>query len=381
MTFLQIFTLGYHSNYLLAGLAVGLIIAVYSFFRLNKLFNYFNIKEKNSLVCRLFIFGIIFIFCYNIQSTFTILLTYLFFSSVLADIIRIVYEIISKYFNRECISIRKFHRNGIFALIFFILIVSFSIYGMSHIDSTNYSINTNKTNESYSILYISDIHYDTIQDTQLFKNKLQEMNNTKPDIIILGGDIVDERTSKKSMEEVFSLLGGLNSTYGIYYVFGNHDKQPNINDYINGSKPFTNTHLINIIKNSGINILEDNFSCINNDIDLIGRGDSGFEDSIPRKNSSDLVNVNSSKFTILLDHQPVDVKLNSKLGVDLQISGHTHGGQLFPYGFASEIAGKYNYGKYIVGNMTQITSSGFTGWGIPLRNEAKCEYVLININQ
>lgn len=382
MSFVQIFNLGYRSNYLFAGLLVGLLIGIYTFFRLSKLFDYYNLKKRNSLILRIIISICIFISCYNIQSTITILLTYLFFSSVIADIIRIIHKIIIKISKLSPSKfIQKIHRSGILALIFFILIVSVSVFGMMHVDNTNYNLTTNKTNNSYTILYISDIHYDTIQDPNLLKDKISQLNNLNPDLIILGGDIVDERTSQKSMEEVFSYLGNLNSTYGTYFTFGNHDRQPNVNDYVNSSKPFDNSYLVDVIKKNGIIILADSNVSINEDIEFIAREDVGWNDSVSRKNSSDLLkDVNNSKYIILADHQPIDVELNSKLGVDLQLSGHTHGGQIFPYGFASNLAGKFNYGKYTMGNMTQITSSGYAGWGIPLRNEAKCEYVTIHIN-
>ena len=93
-----------------------------------------------------------------------------------------------------------------------------------------------------------------------------------------------------------------------------------------------------------------------------------------------LNNTDSESFIILLDHQPLDEKNNSENGADLQISGHTHGGQIFPYGLVKELQGEYTYGKYQIGNMIEIVSSGLCGWGIPLRNEAPCEYVIININ-
>ena len=92
-------------------------------------------------------------------------------------------------------------------------------------------------------------------------------------------------------------------------------------------------------------------------------------------NESDL-----SKYIVVLDHQPVEYEENAQEGVDLQLSGHTHGGQVFPYGMIYDLSDRLNYGEYEIKDMKQIVSSGLTGWGWPMRNEAKCEYVLININ-
>lgn len=374
MSFIHFFTLGFRENFLLHGIILGIVIGIYTFFRLSKLFSYYNLDKKVSIIARTVIAIFFFICCLNVQSTATILIAYAFGSSVVADIIGITYKLISK-------KGLKIHKNGILCLIFFILIMGVSIYGMNHIEPTEYNITTNKTNESYTILYISDVHYDTIQNPILMKNKLSAMNKTHPDLIILGGDITDERTSKSSMEEVYRELGSLSSTYGTFFIFGNHDRQPKIADYENGTKSYSNDELTAVIEENGIKILADDKITVNKDIILVGREDAGHGNTNNRLSSLELLNNTDSKsFIILLDHQPLDEKNNSENGVDLLISGHTHGGQIFPYGLVKEIQGQYTYGKYQIGNMIEIVSSGLCGWGIPLRNEARCEYVIINVN-
>ena len=113
---------------------------------------------------------------------------------------------------------------------------------MNHIDQTEYNMTTQKIgNDSYKVIFISDTHYGTIQNPQLLKDSISRINDIKPDIVILGGDIVDERTSNLEMKEVFKELSKINSTYGTYYVFGNHDTQPSQTDYENGNRTFTDT--------------------------------------------------------------------------------------------------------------------------------------------
>ena len=374
MGLIDFFMFGFRGNYLIPGIILGIIIGLYTFFRLSKLFSYYNIDKKQSLISRSIISLFCFFCCFNVQSSATILIAYAFASSIIADIIGIFYKLIFK-------NGLKIHKNGILCLIFFILIIGVSIYGINHIEPTEYNLTTNKTNESYTILFISDVHYDTIQNPNLLKDKLAEMNNTHPDLIILGGDLTDERTSKSSMEEFYREIGSLNSTYGTFFIFGNHDKQPKISDLENGTRSYSNNELTNIIEENGIEILADEKIIINEDILLVAREDAGHENTNIRLSSLELLNNTDSKdFIILLDHQPLDEENNSKNGVDLQLSGHTHGGQLFPYGIVTELLGQHSYGKYQIGNMIEIVSSGFCGWGIPLRNEAPCEYVIININ-
>ncbi|WP_296882602.1 metallophosphoesterase [uncultured Methanobrevibacter sp.] len=309
-----------------------------------------------------------------------ILIFYLFISSLIADLIRIIqkYLIKEKHLN----FIPKIHKKGLLALIFFAVIILGSVYGMNHIELTEYNLTTEKIdNKSYSILFVSDVHYGTVQSTKLVKDSISKMNNLKPDIVVLGGDIVDERTTKDSMEEIFEELGKINSTYGTYYIFGNHDRQPYTTDYVNGNRTFTDSDLNQSIEKNKIKILNDAKVTINNDIVLVGRSDAEWENSVNRMDVNEIFNESDlSKYIVVLDHQPVEYEKNAQEGVDLQLSGHTHGGQLFPYGMIYDLTGRLNYGEYEIGDMKQIVSSGLTGWGWPMRNEAKCEYVLININ-
>ena len=135
------------------------------------------------------------------------------------------------------------------------------------------------------------------------------------------------------------------------------------------------------ITGNGIRILNDEKTQINGDIVLVGRSDPKWEDAVDRIDLPDILNESDrSRYVVVLDHQPVEYEQNSRQGADLQISGHTHGGQMFPFAIMEKLMGHLIYGEYHFGNMEQIVSSGLTGWGWPMRNEAKCEYVLININ-
>ncbi|MER2013165.1 MAG: metallophosphoesterase, partial [Methanobrevibacter sp.] len=278
--------------------------------------------------------------------------------------------------------IPKYHKNGVLAFIIFSVIIIGSVYGMNHIELTQYNLTTDKIdNESYSLVWLSDIHYGTVQNPQLVKESISKINDLKPDIVVLGGDIVDERTSNEDMNEVFRQLGEINSTYGTYYIFGNHDTQPSSTDYENGNRTFSDEELKRAITGNGIRILNDEKAQINGDIVLVGRSDPKWEDAVDRIDLPDILNESDrSKYVVVLDHQPVEYEQNSRQGADLQISGHTHGGQVFPFAIMEELMGHLIYGEYHFGNMEQIVSSGLTGWGWPMRNEAKCEYVIININ-
>ena len=377
---IHFFTLGFLPEYLVMGIILGILIGSYSFFRVKYALNNTKLTKNKQIMISSIIAILSFLFCLNIWSMAALLIFYLFISSLIADLILVIrkYVIKEKHLN----FIPKIHKNGLLAIIIFASIIIGSVYGMNHIELTEYNITTDKIdNESYSILFVSDVHYGSVQNTQLVKDSILKMNNLKPDIVVLGGDIVDERTTKEDMQEIFEELGKINSTYGTYYIFGNHDRQPYAIDYENGNRTFTDSDLNQTIEKNKIKILNDNKITINNDIVLVGRSDAEWEDTIDRIDVNEILNESDlSKYIVVLDHQPVESKENAQEGADLQLSGHTHGGQVFPYGMIYDLSGRLNYGEYEIKDMKQIVSSGLTGWGWPMRNEAKCEYVLININ-
>ena len=377
---IHFFTLGFLPEYLFMGIILGILIGSYSFFRVKYALNDTKLTKNKQIMISSIIAILSFLFCLNIWSMAALLIFYLFISSLIADLILVIrkYVIKEKHLN----FIPKIHKNGLLAIIIFASIIIGSVYGMNHIELTEYNITTDKIdNESYSILFVSDVHYGSVQNTQLVKDNILKMNNLKPDIVVLGGDIVDERTTKEDMQEIFEELGKINSTYGTYYIFGNHDRQPYAIDYENGNRTFTDSDLNQTIEKNKIKILNDNKITINNDIVLVGRSDAEWEDTIDRIDVNEILNESDlSKYIVVLDHQPVESKENAQEGADLQLSGHTHGGQVFPYGMIYDLSDRLNYGEYEIKDMKQIVSSGLTGWGWPMRNEAKCEYVLININ-
>ena len=380
MNLIHFFTLGFFPEYIVMGIILGILIGIYTLFRVKYALNDSNLSKNKQIIISSIIAILSFLFCLNIWSMGAILIFYLFISSLIADLIRIIQKYLIKEKHLNFIPI--IHKKGLLAIIIFTIIILGSVYGMNHIELTEYNLTTDKIdNKSYSILFISDVHYGTVQNTQLLKDSILKMNNLKPDIVVLGGDIVDERTTKESMQEIFEELGKINSTYGTYYIFGNHDRQPYTSDYENGNRTFTDSDLNQSIEKNGIKILNDDKITINNDIVLVGRSDAEWEDSINRTDVNEILNESDlSKYIVVLDHQPVEYEENAQEGVDLQLSGHTHGGQVFPYGMIYDLSDRLNYGEYEIKDMKQIVSSGLTGWGWPMRNEAKCEYVLININ-
>lgn len=273
---------------------------------------------------------------------------------------------------------RTFHllRIGIPALVT-IALVCWGRFNIAHPVQTSYVYETQKAirPQGYRIAVLTDIHYDTIQDPQVLQQTLQQINDAHPDLVILGGDIVEEGTSRERMEEVFQVLSGLESTYGSYYVYGNHDRQ----NY-SRTPAYTVPELEAAITSAGITILQDTAVQVTEDLILAGREDAAWGGNRPRAASASILeNADPGSLILMADHQPIGYAENAAAGVDIQISGHTHAGQIWPAGELLELFGTPSYGHYSKDNIDIYVSSGFAGWGYSLRTSERSEYILLDI--
>lgn len=253
-------------------------------------------------------------------------------------------------------------------------IVTYGYINIHNIVRTSYTIQTDKLSDDYKIILITDVHYGTVLDKDDIKNICKKISTENADLIILGGDIVDERTTADQMYEVIKALSTIKSKDGIYLVNGNHDLQQYSSD-----KALSDTEYLEMVAENGIKYIEDTVVEITEEITLIGRQDYSYSD---RADISTLMkNVDKNKYVICADHQPVKYKDSSEAGVDLNVSGHTHAGQIYPVGYFIKYAmtADLYYGIKDVNGMTGIVSSGMCGWGFPVRTQEHCEYVVINL--
>ena len=281
-----------------------------------------------------------------------------------------------RYSGTKCYAVfRRIYRSGLVPVFAMCLILGWGFRNMGQIGAAEYTVSSEKLDSCYDVVFLSDIHYDTVQDPDVLNRAMEEINALQPDIIILGGDIVEEGTSKESMEEAFRTLGNLRSVYGTYYIYGNHDRQRYLPD---SSRSYTEEELEQAITTNGIEILCDRYITLEKDLLLVGREDVG--ESYGRIPMGDLLlGADKERFLLVADHQPADAEENALERVDLQLSGHTHAGQIFPAGYLIEVFGGLNYGLYREGDCQIIVSSGAAGWGFPFRTQGRCEYVVVHL--
>ncbi|MDO5292926.1 MAG: metallophosphoesterase [bacterium] len=261
---------------------------------------------------------------------------------------------------------------GIFSLVIMLMIFGYGYYNINKVNETEYTLTSSKV-DGLKILQITDLHMSNAIDQQELKEYCNEMSKLEPDIVVLTGDIVDERTPLEDMKAACEMLSKISNKKGIYYVFGNHDPA----SYSTHSQ-FNAADVEKEFVSHGVTVLKDQAVTVD-DVTIVGRMDASVDRS--RMSSEELLKgIDKDKYVILLDHQPLDIDKNASLGVDLQLSGHTHGGQLFPLREVQTLfTNTLVYGKRTINDFTAITSSGISAWGYPLRTEGKSEYVLITV--
>ena len=308
---------------------------------------------------------------WTVIDAYSVTVIYFFVFLLLTDFITFIIRLLCKRDNKVWKIIRSFM---LIPLLCTVIVFTYGIINVRNIVRTEYDVSTDKSirAEGYKIALLSDVHYGKLNNKKDLARLAESLSAQELDMVIICGDIVDEDTTKAQMQEIFSVLGTIKSSYGSYFIFGNHDKQP-----YSKKQVFTESELVSVIEQNGIDVLDDESVNIGDDILLVGRRDRKAE----RKSVEELlIGADSSKYVIFADHEPYDFKIKSDAGVDLQLSGHTHGGQLFPVGTFMDLfnIGDMVYGKKQIGNMTAITTSGITG-SHPLRTQGKSEYVVLTI--
>jgi len=237
----------------------------------------------------------------------------------------------------------------------------------------NYEITINKSAgdiKNLRIAAVSDIHLGSIIRNRSLKKLSEMLTGIKPDIIFLLGDIVDGEIGPVIRGDLLKYFQYPKCADGLFAITGNHE-------FIGGA-----SRTIPYIESKGIRILKDEVVTLNGGIQLIGRIDKDSRSFYgkERKSLEELIKLtDTTKPVILLDHQPFKLDESEKYGIDLQLSGHTHNGQMWPLNHITRMIFELSYGYLKKGNTQIIVSSGFGIWGPRVRSGSRSEVLLINV--
>lgn len=270
---------------------------------------------------------------------------------------------------------RKEQKKGFHTALFAAVVLATAAYGtvdsqIIHEDHLTFS--SGKLSTRHTFVFLSDLHYGSSQSEKTITEALEKIRNVSPEFVVLGGDICDEHTGKEEMKHIFRQLGSLGMP--VYYVYGNHDRQDR-GSYVGGKK-YSEQEFEQAILDSGLIILQDSYAQIGEDIILLGREDISNPGRIPL---ADLPGIPEGQYVIRTDHSPYQVDEILQAGADLQLSGHTHAGQLFPMRYLYTAAGLNVVYTYRIGSTDLYVSPGIGNWYYPFRNETHCSYAVIDL--
>lgn len=255
--------------------------------------------------------------------------------------------------------------NLIVILIAFSVSMYASYEGNKIPDVIKETIQSSKISRNLRIVQVSDLHITRATSNNKIIKTINVINSQDPDIIVLTGDTIDDNIS--SVEEKLNLLSGLSAPYGVYAIMGNHEFY---NDVYAFKRAIENID-IKFLFNGGVHIA-------NSNIYLAGLPD--FSTMFERINLwRSIQNSQKSDFKILLSHQPVIINSLDKELYDLVLSGHTHGGQIFPIHLLTKKANQYLAGRYKANGIDLIVSRGAGAWGPQMRLFAPSDIVVIDL--
>lgn len=354
---------------------------IYVYFRIKQLFT----KDKHKKIFTVFyiIFVLAFpmavVLSHNTSSAWVkyflliayysvVFLLYLFLFLVIFDILRGINRLL-KIVPVEVIRSHKFRIISL--CILFVLSAAVVIIGSVHFNTIRvkeYQVDVPRKSAVINYLKIAmaaDFHLGQITSQQFMKKFTAKINSLHPDILLMPGDIVEGHRDHGDMTQFERQFRQIKSKYGVYASPGNHESHGRSNK-------------LDFFANAGINLLADTFVVIDNSFCLLGRNDRRSHNRKPIHELLD--NIPDHLPLIVLDHRPTHIQQVSKHGVDIQLSGHTHNGQLFPFNYIIKNLYELGWGYKKIRDTHFFVTSGIQGWGPPVRTAGNSEIMVINVN-
>ncbi len=310
-----------------------------------------------------------------IGSFWLAIMVYAFISLIAVDLLRLINHFLPIFPSFITSNIEQTKRTV--AILISIFILSSVIGGYINtkmIALRQYTIDIKKNAgelKSLNLAIASDLHLGTINSYEFMYTVSEKFNAMNPDVILLAGDIIDEDLGPVIKYDVGEHLQRLKAKYGVYAVTGNHE-------YIGGAES-----AVEYLLKHNINVIRDSAFKINDAFYIVGREDRSsrqFGGKSRKELSVIMKDVDKSFPVIMMDHQPFNLEQAAQNGVDLQLSGHTHNGQLWPFNYIVEKVYELAWGYKIIGNTHYYVSCGVGGWGPPIRTGSRPEIVNIKLH-
>lgn len=313
-----------------------------------------------------------------------ILVTVLF-----ADLIRIILKYLIRVDLAKFSSARMIAVNGTLCILIIAFCTIYGYFNARNIQVAPYTVTINKSCgklNSLKIVLTADLHLGYNIGNKEMKQMVKKINEEDPDLVVIAGDLFDnDFDALKSPDTIAETLRGIRSTYGVYACYGNHDIQEKILagfTFNQKGKKMSDPRMDAFVKDAGITLLRDEGVMIDDSFYLFGRADEerpGRGINVRKTPSEIAAAVNPDKPFIVIDHQPDELEELSAVGVDLDLCGHTHNGQIFPGNLLQRFLWENPCGYLQKGAMHNIVTSGVGLFGPNMRIGTKSEICSINV--
>ena len=295
--------------------------------------------------------------CYEVSTSSIFIMLYLVLLFLALDLGRLV----------RLVPRSWLYQNGWTAAAVFVLMVGLFVYGNIHYNNkvrVELDLPTPKQlAKDYRIVMLSDLHIGYHNPRGELARWVDIVNAEKPDFILIAGDIIDgsmRPVVEERMAEEFRRLKA-----PVYACLGNHEFYSGLPE----ARQF--------YRDAGIRLLIDETAVIDSCITVIGRDD---RTNMRRKPVRELVPSLRETYTIVLDHQPYNLDRTEQAGVDFQLSGHTHRGQVWPISWITDRVYECSWGSHQRGSTRYYISSGIGVWGGKFRIGTQSEYVVATLH-
>lgn len=306
---------------------------------------------------------------YRIGTAWIIAFAYFLLIFIIIDLLKVSNNIF-RFMNKNLMYTLTHHNYisffSIIGIVLFLLFIGNINYHKKK--RVHFDIETSKLSvltDRIRVVGVSDLHLGYTIGASELKKWVQLINSENPDIVVIGGDLIDNNTKVVFDMKLDQILKNIQAPLGVYACLGNHE-------YISGKRESIRFHEM-----SDILVLKDTIFNVTDEITLIGRDDVS---NASRKSLNTIVNgVDKGRFKLLLDHQPINLEEAEKEKIDLQFSGHTHKGQIFPFSLITESMFENQHGIIQKGITWIYVSSGLGIWGGKFRIGTQSEYAVFDI--
>lgn len=266
----------------------------------------------------------------------------------------------------------------------------YGIFNARNIKVNEYSVTVNKScgsDKHLKAVLVADLHMGYAIGVDHITNMVEKINQQNADIVIIAGDIFDNSyDGMDDPEGIKAQLKSIKSKYGVYAVYGNHDIDEKILmgfTFDWGGKQLHNEKMTNFMKECNIKLINDESVLINDEFYLVGRRDTdkpGTEDGTRAEISELTKDLDKTKPIFVLSHEPDELQKTADAGADIDFSGHTHDGQLFPGNLTIGLFWENPCGMIKKDNMYSIVTSGVGVYGTFMRVGTDAEICSVDID-